>query len=115
MTVKTQGLVLLLELAAVAVETIYRGTAGRRWWAVDSASLTSSGKAPQRTDPKSGKLQGGSTEFSPEIGILLHPMREGSLAFSENANDPEGMGWNNRILTWLGKFRRRTCQARFPI
>ena len=63
MTVKTQGLVLLLELAAVAVETIYRGTAGRRWWAVDSASLTSSGKAPQRTDPKSGKLQGGLTEF----------------------------------------------------
>ena len=102
MTVKTQGLVLLLELAAVAVETIYRGTAGRRWWAVDSASLTSSGKAPQRTDPKSGKLQGGSTEFSPEIGILLHPMRE-------------GMGCNNRILNWLGKFMRKTCQARFPI
>ena len=30
---------------------------------------------------------------------------------AENANDPEGMGFNNHILTWLCQLMKKTLQA----
>ena len=79
-------------------------------------------------------MQGGPTEFYSGNWDIITPHVRGIIGIfrastsglqplgqhqnsrgAENANDPEGMGFNNRILTWLGQLMKKTLQARFPV